>query len=495
MTITSDQRGFAPGPRTGGAPRRGAAPDLCRLTILAAHTQVDLAVPASVPLAMLIPGVLDTIRGHHGENDFDDSHEQLEPSEWVLAKIGQAPLSSTLTLQEHGIRDGDLLVLEHADTAAPPPLFDDIMYSVALSGADTEKEWSPAWARTMGAIAAVALTATASFSLLWAEAGTSSYLAAGAAFFAAVVFLVAGSVVGRVYGDTGASLVLGTCALPLSLTAGFLFVPGAVGAPHVLLGAALVTATAILLLRVSGVGTTTYTATALVSLATAVAATVDTLADAPTYRLGAGVVGVALLLLGAAPRLAILLAKLPLPPVPAPGTSVDPAEDDPDDARTMPTFDVLAQRAAQARRYLTGIVVASVVLTVVGSLLAARGENDTIVYWPGILLSFAAAVVLMFRGRTYGSVRQAVPLIGGGTVLVAALLVGASITTSAMALVVFGVVLLGVLGALALGFLAPTQSFSPVMRRATELVDLAIIATVLPLVCWVLGLHALMRGL
>jgi hypothetical protein len=33
------------------------------------------------------------------------------------------------------------------------------------------------------------------------------------------------------------------------------------------------------------------------------------------------------------------------------------------------------------------------------------------------------------------------------------------------------------------------------MRRVAELIDLALITSIIPLVCWVTGLYSLMRGL
>ncbi|NLU81761.1 type VII secretion integral membrane protein EccD [Rhodococcus sp. HNM0569] len=490
MTITRDESRHA---QTG---RKSVAADLCRLTILSEHSQVDLAVPFAVPLAILIPGIVDTIRNHHRDNDFDHSAEQYEPSEWVLAKIGQAPLSSTLTLHEHGIRDGDLLVLESADNTAPPPLFDDIMYSVALADADKDREWSPAWARRLGSIGALALSTMSSLALVWSEAGENGFVAAIATLVTALLFLVAGAVTGRVYADAASSLVLGTCAIPPALAAGMLFVPGDPGAPHVLLGAALVAVTSVLAVRLSGVGLTTFTTAAVVASVTVIAALVATLFDAAgTHEVGAGVAAGGLIVLALSARISILFAKIPLPPVPAPGTSVDPSEDDPDDERRTLSFDALTERAARARNYLTGLVLAGTILTVAGAALAARGENAGEVYWPGVCLALSCTVVLLFRGRTYSSVKQAAPLVGGGIVLLTVLLAGAALTSSLYAIGVYAIAFACVIGALTLGFVVPQQSFSPVMRRAAELLDLAFIASVIPLVCWVTGLYLLMRGL
>ena len=78
--------------------------------------------------------------------------EQSEPSEWVLARVGQSPLSATLSLNEHGVRDGELLMLESAQHGAPQPLFDDFMYSVATAGAEDYRRWTPDSARLAGSI-------------------------------------------------------------------------------------------------------------------------------------------------------------------------------------------------------------------------------------------------------------------------------------------------------------------------------------------------------
>ncbi|MFZ2177092.1 MAG: type VII secretion integral membrane protein EccD [Rhodococcus sp. (in: high G+C Gram-positive bacteria)] len=490
MSILHDEsRGASP------STRPGAAADLCRITVLSTYSQVDLAVPFRVPLAILIPGIVDTIRSHRAANDFDDSLELYEPSEWVLAKIGQAPLSTTLTLHEHGIRDGDFLVLQSVQASAPPPLFDDVMYSVSIADAAGDHEWTPGFARVAGSVAALLGTVVGSFALLWSETPEESVVRAGCALTTALLFLIAGAVTSRVYRDTDSSVALGACATPLAFTSGMLFVPGELGAPHLLLGAALSGTTAVLALRVGGVGVRLFTALSAICLVGSSAALVGTLTDNEPHVIAAGVVAAALTGLAFSARVSILLAKLPLPPVPAPGTSVDPSEDDPDDEMTMPSFDSLAQRATRARKYLTGLVSAMTVLSVAGALVAARTTLDSGMYWPGATLAVATAVALMFRGRTYSSAEQAVSLIGGGVTILVLLLTAAAVAVPDHAITVFVVGILFGASALALGIIAPGQTFSPVMRRVAELIDLAIIASIVPLVCWVSGLYSVMRGL
>ncbi|NLE79273.1 MAG: type VII secretion integral membrane protein EccD [Rhodococcus sp.] len=488
MTITSGESRHS---KTSGT---SAATDLCRLTVLSTHSQVDMAVPATIPLALLVPGIVDTIRSHQGSNDFDDVVEEYEPNEWVLAKIGQAPLASTLTLNEHGIRDGDLLVLESARASAPAPLFDDIMYNVATAGSEQDREWTADSARAMGSAIGLLVTLVGSFALLWSARDGENLVGAGFALLMALLFLTAGALTSRIYGDVRSAVVLGCASLPVAFTGGALFVPGEFGAPHLLLGSALTGVTAILGLRVSGVGLSLFTAAASLSLLATPAALVGTLSDASTHEIAAGTLAVALIGLAFSARISMLMAKLPLPPVPAPGTSVDPSEDDPDDQVARLSYNELLDRSTRARQYLTGLVTAMALGTLTSALLAAQSTAEGI-YWPGTALAISAAAVLMFRGRTYSSIHQAVPLIASGAAILVLLLAGAAVTASDWSVAVFAVAMLFVAAALALGVLAPKQTFSPVMRRVAELIDLAFIASIVPLVCWVTNLYSMMRGL
>lgn len=470
------------------------APDLCRLTILAQRTQVDLAVPLDVPVALLIPGIVDMISNHGRSNEFDDGIEHFEPKQWVLARVGQPPLSSTLSLGEHGVKDGELLMLESASDTAPAPLFDDIMYNVASADAQTYSRWTPANARALGSVLAVLATLVGCFALLWSGAGSDNLVGGILALFVTLILLIAGTVASRVYYDERSALVLCGLALPTAFTAGLLFVPGDLSWAHTLLATVTVGATAVLALRISGVGLTLFTGVATVAFFVTPAAFVGLLTEHPLRAIGAVLAGASLAALVFAPRVAMLFAKLPLPAVPAPGTSLDPLDDDPSDHRAMPTFAELSAKSERARKYLTGLVAATTALTAGSALAAAQPSTSGGIYWPGTLLALVCAAVLMFRGRTYSSAEQAITLIGGGSVILVALLVGAAVGTD-QPLIVFAAALVVAVLALVLGILVPNRTFSPPMRRAVELLEYAAIAAVVPLVCWVANLYGLMRGL
>ncbi|MFF0609236.1 type VII secretion integral membrane protein EccD [Nocardia tengchongensis] len=469
------------------------APDLARVTILAKHTQVDMAIPVDVPVALIIPSLVDMVDQHNRANDFDLDGEPVEPHEWVLARIGQPPFSNSLSLAEQGVRDGELLMLESAERSAPAPLFDDIMYNVAIADADHFRGWSPRTARRIGSVLAVGIMLTGCFGLLAAPDAVPSWVCATVATAVTLLLVTAGTVLARMYRDPASALVLGGCALPTAFTAGALFVPSHYGWANGLLGAVLAGATALLAWRASGVGPGLFIGAATPAVFAIPAALVGLLTELPVRAIGGGVTTLGLAGLSLAPRLSILLARLPLPPVPAPGTPLDPTEDDPDDHRALPTLEALRAKSAQARDYLAGLVVATTVVVVAGAVTSVDPAAGRL-FWPGFALALVCAAVLLFRSRTYAGAEQAVVLIAGGAAIALLVLIGAALTQR-QPLTVFGVALALFAATLVLGFLVPHRQATPPVRRAVELLEYGLVAAVVPLAFWVTGLYALVRGL
>ncbi|MFI9506389.1 type VII secretion integral membrane protein EccD [Nocardia sp. NPDC052566] len=469
------------------------APDLARVTILAKHTQVDMAIPVDVPVALVIPSVVDMVAQHSRTNDFDNEGERYEPADWVLARIGHPPFSNSLSLGEHGVRDGELLMLESASHTAPTPLFDDIMYNVAIADTDHYRHWTPKTARITGSVLAAVTMLVGCLGLLLSPDALPGYVSGSVALGVTILLVVAGMVLSRMYGDTATALVVGGCALPPAFTAGMLIVPDHYGWAHILLGSVLLGATAILAWRVTGVGLALFIGAATLAIYAVPAALVGLLTAQPERAIGAVAAALGLAGLSLAPRISMLLAKLPLPPVPSPGTPIDPTEDDPDDHRALPTMAVLRAKSERARMYLAGLVAATTFVTVVGALAAADPQADS-PYWQGIALALVCAAVLMFRSRTYAGAEQAVVLIAGGAAILLIMLVGASFAME-QPLAVFGAAMVILIAALIFGIIIPNQSATPPMRRGVELLEYAFVAAVLPLVFWVADLYALVRNL
>lgn len=471
------------------------APELCRVTVLARHTQVDLALPGDVPVALIVPGVVDLIAGHRSVNDFDPSVERVEPEAWALARLGSSRLAAALSLHEQGVRDGDLLVLEDASAPAPPALFDDVTHSVATADEAAAGRWSPSAAATVAAAVTLSATVVGAGALLRLSA-PEGRLAAGAGCGAlAVLLLLAGILLGRARDDRRPVALLCACAVPAAFVTGILVVPGAFGPAHSMLGAVLSGAAATLVLVSTDVGRVPFTAVAAVAAVAAGAFLVAT-SGIPASAVGAGVVVTAMLTVTFAPRLAMKLADLPLPPVPGPGAGAPRTEDGGDgEDRSLPDRSELAAAAARARDHLTGLVGAGAVLTVAGAWCAAAPLSGDDPVGPGTALALAAAAVIMLRGRTYTDACQATLLVAGGASVPVGLLAAVAISGSVPPVAVFALAAGVAAAALVFGVAAPRRSFTPVQRRAAELVEYATIATVLPLACWVTGLYAAVRGI
>ncbi|WP_241386068.1 type VII secretion integral membrane protein EccD [Rhodococcus sp. CH91] len=474
-------------------PGQVGAPDLCRLTVLARHTEVDLALPLDVPVALLLPGIVDLVAGHRQDNDFDVTPERTEPDSWVLARIGRAPLSGAASLDEQGVRDGEILVLQDAGSPAPPPLFDDVVYSIAASNR-TAIPWGPEPAGLVAAVLGPAALVAGCTPLFFLPDGAGRSVAGGVCAALSLMLVLAAGILAGLHHDRRTATALSWCAFPPAFTAGALLVPGQDPAPRLVLAAVLTGAVAVVAVRITRLGLATCTAVATTSAGVLVTGVLASTTGLGPRALGAGTVVAALLLAGSAPRLAGILAKLPIPPVPSPGARLDTEAAEDGTASGLPSTAELERRAEQARSILTGLVHAVVVLTAGGAWCAAFPWEGQI-FLPGPVLAVAAGIVLVFRGRTYTAAAQAVPLVAGGVVLLLGLIAGAAATGALPPWAVFVSASALACAGFVFGTVAPRRTFTPVQRRLAEFAEYATVATIVPVACWVAGLYAAVRGL
>ena len=103
-----------------------AGQPFCRLTVLAPRQRVDVALPSDVPVAELVPMVLELV-GEPGR--------AIAPQPWRLSGIVGGPLPAAATLGELGVLDGELLRLGPALPVPAAPVFDDPVDAVAAGAA------------------------------------------------------------------------------------------------------------------------------------------------------------------------------------------------------------------------------------------------------------------------------------------------------------------------------------------------------------------------
>ncbi|WP_188545687.1 type VII secretion integral membrane protein EccD [Rhodococcoides trifolii] len=464
-------------------------PAVCRVTVLAPGVEVDLSLPSDTVVASLLPGIASLIAEHRaarGESDGDQhAMSTIAPT---LTTLAGTPLDPGRSLAEFGVQDGDLLVLHDDDAAPPPPLFDDVVHAVSTS-ADCDR-WTPESARVVGSVAAVvAATAGAATAVLDPTAG----IVGGAVGIAvAVALTVVGCAVGLIRDDPRTAVVLCGGAVPVAFAAGMLVVPGNDIASDCALGSAVSAALALLTLRFGNVERPIFTAVAVACVVLSLACLWGATTAVPRADIAAVAAATCVLAFTWAPRMAMLHSRMPLPHVPV---TDSPALFDHTEPAVSASFDAIRSRTVAAQQFLTGYVAGLSTAAAAAALLAVSAGRSGAVDWISIVLALSVGLVLALRGRTYVDRVQASVSIVAGSVVPAGLLVGAALSFPERSpLWCTGFALFG-LTALVLGVMAPTRTFSPVLRRTTELVEFAAIAAIIPLVCWVVDLFALVRAL
>src|SRR6266511_2717810 len=204
-----------PGPSTG----------LTRVTISSPQRRVDVALPDGVPLAELLPELLE----HAGEAMADNGERH---GGWALRRADGTALSPGAALTTQGVRDGAVLHLVPARAEWPELEYDDVVEAIAAGA----RRYGVGWSGRASRVTALAVAGVALAAGLWAvlRSGPEWTVPALAALGVAAVLLLAGVVSSRAYGDVVAGAALCAYAMPYGLVGAAyalrLFVAGATAA-------------------------------------------------------------------------------------------------------------------------------------------------------------------------------------------------------------------------------------------------------------------------
>lgn len=449
--------------------------------MVAPNTRIDVALPADVAVADLLPMLLEMAR----ETSPDGGARH---GGWALAKLGDAPLDPSRTLASLGVVDGELLQLRKRNENPPPPLYDDVVDAIAESTPDTFRPWTKETARRFGHVAGgLALFASALALLLGGSLnGGNSLAAAIAGGLGAIACVAVGATLVKGYQAEGTGVLIAAAGgLPLAFVSGFYIVPGLTVRANLLLGAVLVLIVAAVCILVIGAGIRVFIAAATAGAFGAIAFLIATLVTVTPAGVGAGAVAVSLACISILPRATIWLAKLPLPHVPS--TAEELKEDS-----GFPDYEAIEKRTAVAHDYMTGLLIGCGATTAVSAVIAATAPGVF-----GIILGVVATLVLLLRARAYANGAQAIALLTTGMVSAAGILIGWLFSTTAenRVLYVFGALILVAAGSLVVGVIFPNQRFSPPLRRTVEIFEAICIAVVLPLALGVMDLYTTLRHL
>ncbi|MGV0096512.1 type VII secretion integral membrane protein EccD [Streptomyces californicus] len=457
--------------------------ELCRLTVRAPARSIDLAVPADVPVADLLPAVL----GYAGDNLEEAG---LDHGGWVLQRLGGEPLDEERTLDSYGLRDGDTLYLRPRAEALPEVHLDDLVDGIATTMRDHPFGWTPKVSRRVLLGIVVAVLAGGVLVIAWP--GGSSLSRSVFATAAGLLLLAGAGAASRAVGDAGAGAALGFMVGPYLALAGWLLPGGELSGPHAYetLGARLLAASAamaggaVLALAVVAAFAALFLSVAVVSLFAAVAAVLLLTTDlAPVHA--AGILAVLAVVLGAfVPSLAFRMSGMRMPPLPTNAQQLQEGIE-PHPAAAVSARAVLADGWMTSLYGAVGVVGAACVV-----VLARERELAE------IIMTVALCLLLVLHARGLGNIWQRMSLVVPGVLGLLLLVLVAAPAASPGNRLVTAAGLLAAAAAVAIAaWTVPGRRLVPYWGRAGEILHSALAIAVLPLALWVLGVYGALRAI
>ena len=149
----------------------------CRVCLRLDDAQVDVVLPAAVPLGQLMPWLYDLAMNNRTE----PPTSAALPAARHLHLLGQPPLDPSMTAHEHAILDGTTLILASEVSGSPSAPVPDPAAAVLSARRSTASKWSPEWVRPATPLAAAALAGVAGFVAVPEEPGLPAVLLAATA--------------------------------------------------------------------------------------------------------------------------------------------------------------------------------------------------------------------------------------------------------------------------------------------------------------------------
>ncbi|MFC5992697.1 type VII secretion integral membrane protein EccD [Pseudonocardia hispaniensis] len=458
-------------------------PTFCRLSVLAPRSRVDLALPADVPLAELVPMVLELI----GEPA--RSGPGRHPVPWRLSGPAGGPLPPDASLAQLGILDGELLRIGPDVPPPPAPVFDDPADALAATAA-AHTGAGPSRGRGLGPAAVVVL------------AGVSGLMLAGIRTSAAGPWLVALAVVVGAFAAVAAvlhaarlseadtpdrlgALTAVLAAVPLAAAAGWATLPGPPGPSHLLLAAVATGTVAAVGQLAVRVVTPLLVGLVVVAVAAGLGALALRWTGAAAGAVGSGVAAAALAIGPLLPGCALRLAAIPRPQVPTDARELVAADRG---VELVPPAE-FAERAELARGYLAGLVGGGAAAVAVGAWLAGGVPG-----WVGPAFAATAAAALLLRSRGFADPAPARALQLGGAAAALGALAPVALTTGPGVRGAVGFALLAAAAGTATIVSRAERAWSPVTRRAMDLLEVGLVVIAIPLAVGAAGLYGLVRG-
>ncbi len=474
----------------------------------------DLVLPSATPIDTYVDETVSVLAGILADAPadvlagFDFSAQGV----WSFARPGAPPIKLTESLDDAGVVDGSLLtVVAVSRTERYRPLVEDVIDAIAVLDETPEFDRGALY-RFIGLVlplAALILTAVAILS--WASTDRDWWWALVLGVLG--LGLMGGSMLSqnRYHNlDMAESLLLsslltlgGGVALAVPLPRGV----ETAGAPQIA-GAGSLVLLMVLATR-GGPRRRAELAAFLAIIATAV--TLGAVAFGYGWQswVPAGAIAFGLIVVTNAAKLTVAVARIALPPIPAPGETVsndellDPvtALDASEESETWQAIIAsvpdsaarLTERSRLAKRLLIGFLTA-------GASILAAGSIAVVVQGHFLLHSLIVAglvtVVCGFRSRLYAERWCAWALMAAAVAIPTGVMVRLCLWYPEQAWLMLAVyTALALVAVILVGATDGIRRVSPVTKRILELLDGAAIAAVIPMLLWIAGVYDLLRNL
>lgn len=485
-------------------------PARCAVAVVCGEHLVSQVYPASVPIEVFLDDIVELLNDDLKRRGATSLEATVA---YELQRANGTRLDVRKTLDELGIEDGDTLVLVPAEPGESfEPQYESLSTGLARIGRTLIE---PVTAHTavltaLGILGMVVLTTiglavrTRMHTDSWAVATVVLTFGAGAAVGAFAVW--------RGWPDQWQlSGGLGWLAVPLLAVGLASAPPGALSAAHLFVATLAAAVLICGLVAVSGryfmTGTTAATLCAVVGFSAAA----RMWQPVPAQRLGICVLVGLLVLVTAAPTIALWVARIRPPhfgsitgrdlfrrvdgmPVDAVAPVEEGIEEEPNPDIT-PRGAVIAAAARRANSVLTGICAAAAIalpVAVWSTLMPSEPRSAG-----AAVVAVLFVVIYLSRARAFTDRRQAVALVCGAAAAMCAGVARYALSDSPEALgpLLWGVLLLVAFSGagLAAALLVPVTRFTPLVRMVAEWLELAAIVVAIPLAAWVSGLFAWVR--
>ena len=492
-----------------------AKPTTTRVTILTGKRMTDLVLPSAAAMETYIDDTIAVLTEllEDAPADVLAGFDLSAQGAWAFARPGGLPLKLDQSLDDAGVVDGSLLTLVSVSrTERYRPLVEDVIDAIAILDESPEFDRT-ALNRFIGwAIPGVSTALTVIATLAWDKTGHHFW-------WPLVLGIVGIAVLGgsytakKVYQNARVSENLLIAAFPL-ITAGIaLAIPfpqgvNSLGAPQ-LAGAA---ASILLLTLASRGGPGGRVELAAFAAVTAIAVTFAGIAFGfgLQHWVPAGAVAFGLITVTNAAKITVAVARIALPPIPAPGETVeheellDPVETDEAKEKETPTWQAiiasvpesaarLTERSKLTNQLLIGFVLSGSMILVAGAItVPVRGHF----FVHSLVVSALATIACGFRCRLYAERWCAWALLAGVVAIPTGVTARLSLWYPHFAWLILMIYLLaGVLAVVIVGVRTGLRRISPVMKRVLELLDGALVAAILPMLLWISGVYDMVRNI